>query len=1298
MEFKLFDFNVCNKKKYLEHDSDESNGEFRPNKDNSAFVIQMFGINKEGQTASIMIEDYHPFFYLKVKNTWGQTKKNAFIQHLKSKLGTYYEDSIVSCKLLDRGIYYMFDNNKKHRFIELKFKSMSAFNKTKNLWYDGNREDRKLIPNGYRFVHNDDITYIELYEAHIPPLLRFFHITEISPSGWISLETNKIQIIQQKTTNCTYEILIESKYITPLNKDDMVPYKIMSFDIEASSSHGDFPVPIKSYKKLATNIIDYLNGKDLTKQSCINILRNIIKSAFGFEKMDEIDLVYPKEPITDIENLLVRTEKWLLSKVKDAKNSDEYLIETMFENANKHMFVKDDDKNNENNENDDSDDDSDEGEFIEEISSKKVTLYQSRRITHDTNKTIVDILCNDTIQREDKMNELIRTLRNYFPPLEGDKVTFIGSTFITYGTNKPYLENCIVLNSCDRLLSENTQIETYDNERDVLTAWSNLMQRENPDIIIGYNIFGFDYEFMFRRSQELNCVEEFLQLSRNNDEICGSTNYDNPDKIDIERSSTTLASGTYELSIIKMNGRLQIDMLNWYRRTQNLDSYKLDYVSGYFIGDIISSFKHIDSITRCHTKNMTGLQIDSYIHFEEVNHSSNYYKDGQKFKVVNMSLSEGWFDVDGIENPQGKIIRWGLAKDDVTPKDIFRMTNEGPSSRSIIAKYCIQDCNLVHHLFRKSDVITALVEMANLCSIPMSFVVFRGQGIKLTSFMAKECRKVGILMPTIDKGPEDDAYDGAVVLDPKTGMHFTPSPVGDFASLYPTIQQSENVCRSTKVWVKKYDLANNLIEEIGEKDKNGNFKYDNIPGFEYVDITCNSYKYIKEPSKPKSRPKKVHMGYNVCRYVQPFYVDGKLQTGIVPSILTKLLKQRKDTRNMQKKTEDQFMWNVLEQRQLSYKGTANSLYGQFGSKSSTFYDIDIAASTTSTGRLLLTFAKRIIEECYSNITMTTSDGANLLVNAEYIYGDTDSVFFKLNLTYVETGENVSKDKELEYTIELSQIVCHTVSEVLKQPHDFEYEKTFYPLCLLSKKKYSAIEYNYDPKKGKKKDMGNVSKRRDNAPIVKDVYGGVMEILMKEQNIKKSIDYVHTCLDNLINGKIPIEKLIITKSLRSFYKNPLSISHKVLADRIGQREPGNKPASGDRIPYVFIVKKEVKGKKMLQGEKIETPTFIQENNLQIDYSYYITNQIMRPLLQLYGLMLKDIWMSMKPPKRAKVTKLEQEINKIKDETEDSKKCDKKISKIKDKEVRELIFEDYLRTSSNLKNGNQAISNFFKTNKK
>ena len=212
---------------------------------------------------------------------------------------------------------------------------------------------------------------------------------------------------------------------------------------------------------------------------------------------------------------------------------------------------------------------------------EKTYIHTSQNYKNE-DSTIVDIMCDKKFEREGKITELIRSLRNHFPALEGDKVTFIGSTFMRNGDKEPYLNHCIVLNSCDAVPVVNSQIETYNTEKEVLLAWTRLMQRENPDIIIGYNIFSFDYEFMFRRAQELCCVEDFLKLSRNNGEVCATVDYKNSSKIDIDRSSTTLASGTYELAIIKMNGRLQVDMLNWFRRTENLTSYKLDYVGSHF--------------------------------------------------------------------------------------------------------------------------------------------------------------------------------------------------------------------------------------------------------------------------------------------------------------------------------------------------------------------------------------------------------------------------------------------------------------------------------------------------------------------------------------------------------------------------------------------------------------------------------------------------------------------------------------------------------------------------------------------
>ena len=100
-------------------------------------------------------------------------------------------------------------------------------------------------------------------------------------------------------------------------------------------------------------------------------------------------------------------------------------------------------------------------------------------------------------------------------------------------------------------------------------------------------------------------------------------------------------------------------------------------------------------------------------------------------------------------------------------------------------------------------------------------------------------------------------------------------------------------------------------------------------------------------------------------------------------------------------------------------------------------------------------------------------------------------------------------------------------------------------------------------------MGIVLKRRDNANIVKKIYGGIIDILLNKQDLQESIKFLNDELsDFFINGITSINDLIITKSLKS-YKDPTKIAHKVLADRIGSRDPGNKPMANDRVPYVYI---------------------------------------------------------------------------------------------------------------------------------
>ena len=1632
--FRLFDFNVYDDGSYA---SDKT------------FVIQMFGVDEKGKKLCAYVDDYKPFFYIKAHDDWTNKDMELWVRTLDEK----YRNYIIKKKLVEHHKLYGFSGGRKHKFVRLEFENTSAMSQFKNLWFTKNKYDERVREN---LIHNG--VELELYESNIPPLLRYFHVNEIAPSGWISYKSNKVIKAKEgeKKTSCDHEITCSYKSIVPEpTKETIVPFNICSFDIEASSSHGDFPLPKKTYKRLASNIVDiFIKQRKYSNSELMSpIFRRCIMKAFRYDNIDEdIDVVYPKKPIKkdDLEKIIHLYLQVPMNKIcpdNDEAMQELLSIQDMFEEVHSQ---KEQESNT-------MDSDVQGNQEIDEgnvQSWKKKFGYKKNKVKGNVN--IVEYLLEDSHTREEQLNALDLLLLSKLPPLEGDKVTFIGSTFMNYGEKEPNKNHCIVLGDCDEV--KGAEIVCVDNEKQVLLEWTKVIQRENPDIIIGYNIFGFDYEFMFQRSKETGCVSEFLKLSRDRDHISKKDTKGFESDIQIMNTKVMLASGEYDLRYYNMLGRLQIDMYTYFRRDFNLSSYKLDDVAGQFINDSIKKVEcttdaNGNDITKLYSKNLMGLHVDDFIHIELSSFTSDYFKDGKKFKVVdieyNVEVEEkgktNKYNVIVIDDHQdidkSKKLNWGMAKDDVTPQDIFRLADEGPRGRAIVAKYCIQDCNLVHHLMNKIDVITGYMEMANICSVPISFLVFRGQGIKLTSYVAKKCREKDTLMPDLEKPRFASGYEGAIVLPPKCKMYMdNPVACVDYSSLYPSSMISQNYSHDSKVWSKEFDLDGNLIPEKtkGEQDENGKFIYDELPGYQYIDIEFDTFEYRR--STPTSRAEKIKVGSKKCRWAQ--LPDN--QKSIMPSILEELLKARKDTRKMIKTEKDPFMQNILDKRQLGYKVTANSLYGQCGARTSTFYEQDVAASTTATGRMMIIYGRRMIEEVYGDRVYESAIHGPVKCNAEYVYGDsvaeytpvyaridgieelctisqlaakygnnnwvqckeegkqtkefcelqnhvetwtekgwtrlyrvirhtlashknmvrvlthtgvvdvtddhslllpdaseispkdihvgdellhhpmplvsevsdkftvkqarimgfffgdgscgsyecasstkhtwalnnasldllneyeqlcieaypeldwtimdtldssgvyklsprgkaygdicrfvemyrdlmysnkskiipnnimrsskevrqafwdgmydadgdkdqhgyvridqksqlsashicwlansldwktslntrddksdiyrvtmtkstqrkhphkikkmynihydgfvydlttenhhfaagvgnlivhnTDSVFFTFNLENPETGEKIRGKPALEATIEIAQDAADLCTRYLKPPMKLEYEKTLMPFILLSKKRYVGILYEEDPNVGYLKFMGLSLKRRDSCDYLKDVYGGILNILMKEggsNNLRDAIEYLNQSLMNLIDGKVSMDKLTITKALRSDYKNPQQIAHRVLADRIGERDPGNKPRPGDRMRFVFVVNDKPKA---LQGDKIETPDYIIDNKVSIDYTHYITNQLMKPLQQLFGLAVEDIWTMQK--KMSAIKMYRKDVAKLEDECGgDLELFMKKREKVSSAKIKVLLFDKILQMIYNRKNRIQTLDAFFKsTNKK
>ena len=449
----------------------------------------------------------------------------------------------------------------------------------------------------------------------------------------------------------------------------------------------------------------------------------------------------------------------------------------------------------------------------------------------------------------------------------------------------------------------------------------------------------------------------------------------------------------------------------------------------------------------------------------------------------------------------------------------------------------------------------------------------------------------------VENPPPREGYEGAIVLDPKPGIYLDdPISVLDYASLYPSSIIEKNLSHETLIEDPKY-LQYVDYETI---------EYDN---YEYVEKGKAIKKVINEEKKKM-----------VCHFKKR--EEGK-PLGIIPTVLNHLLTQRSKAKKMLKNEPNEFKKRVWDGLQLAYKVTANSVYGQMGARTSPIYKNKIAACTTSIGRTRIDDASR-------GVVMWAKERG--VPEPEVIYGDTDSVFVRFSR--VKDGKTLVGKEALKWCIQCGDESGQWITKhIMKEPQVLEYEKTFSPFILISKKRYIGDKYEFNTDKCSRTSMGIVMKRRDNAPIVKHVFGNMIEKIMVEKDFEGAISWIKDTLQDIRGGKLHMNEYIITKSLRGYYKNPGQIAHKVLADRIAIRDPGNKPKASERIPFVYFKlpkerteeiihlkngKTRTKKKKVLQGEKIELPSYVLEKGLDLDYEHYIQNQVKNPVKQVLEL--------------------------------------------------------------------------------
>jgi DNA polymerase elongation subunit (family B) len=1086
------------------------------------FVIHLFGATETGQPLRCDVTGFRPTVYLRLPEDQTSAAAQAIQDYIRDQLASQHISfSELTITRVTKKIFYGFTAKTFYPFLQIDVPSLRLFRTLRSMFLDENLNPMTKRTLGGPLRGKK----VEVFEANLDPMLRFLHVQNIQPCGWVRVKDGMNAI----TSDDGAPIILECDYeqIVPTQGPRVsAPFLTASWDIECLSLTGDFPVAKRTWSKAAKELLKLAtSGEDVVDMIGRNISNTQYPPDTIVKGMTPIYVTFRKGMTRDMVAMTLTKAVESFGSVLQLADGQE-AMETLLE------------------------------------------------------KTLHRLLA-----------------------LAGDPVIQIGTT-LTRGTKETTERHLFVFPDCDPI--DDIEVHAYPTEAAMIMAWFDWMIERNPDILIGYNVFGFDESYVWARAEELKLVKENASFHGMNRlmELSGELKLE-------EKFLSSSAMGDNRMYIWTTQGRLQIDLFHYIKRNNVLPSYKLDEVTKHFMSGKLKKQSY-DAATSVLSLEVSGAIKDiragrAITLLDETGETVS-----QKLVIASIQGStlqiECELDEDALLEMEDAT-KWVVVKDDVSPQDIFRLHREGAAGRAVVGKYCLQDCDLVIDLYKKLETFNNSMSMANVCSVPVSYIFTRGQGIKIESLMFKYCRELNIVIPVLPVPTQggDDSYEGAIVLDPQPGFYAT-SPIGvcDFASLYPSTIVSENISHDSLLWVKDFTDDGELITHQW-----GSEAYEECDGYAFTDI---EYDIIRpDPSDGRKHPRKIKCGRRICRFAQP--LDGSKST--LPQITTWLLTARSAKKKEMKAEKDPERYALLDAEQLAYKLTGNSLYGQLGSGTFKIRLQALAASVTAYGRKQILFAKAAIEQFYGPERKLKNCSANVM------YGDTDSLFVEFNVRNPQTGERLEGREARQATIDMTDEAGHFITNVLAAPHDFEFDKAFDPFLMFSKKRYAGNMYEENADDYVHKYMGIALKRRDNAPIVKTIFGGAMKMLLDKRDVIGAFQFVKDKCLELVDGKVSLGQLTVTKSLRADYADPARIAHKALADRITLRDPGNAPAAGDRIGYVYISAKAGQEASKLQGERIETPIFIKEHQLIPDYRHYIEHQLQNPISQAFGLLLEQI---------------------------------------------------------------------------
>jgi DNA polymerase I len=218
-----------------------------------------------------------------------------------------------------------------------------------------------------------------------------------------------------------------------------------------------------------------------------------------------------------------------------------------------------------------------------------------------------------------------------------------------------------------------------------------------------------------------------------------------------------------------------------------------------------------------------------------------------------------------------------------------------------------------------------------------------------------------------------------------------------------------------------------------------------------------------------------------------------------------------------------------------------------------------------------------------------------------IYADTDSVMVGLKTT------------DAQEALKIGGEICEIINNEIHHILELKIESVFKALLILSKKRYAG--WNFEPMENGLEESiitkGIETVRRDWCDLVSETLSEVLETILKEQDIKKSVKIVKDKIDQIRAGKMDIDKLVVTKSISKSLKSYKGVQpHIETVKKMQSRDPASAPGVGDRVGFVIV-----KGLEMI-SKRAEDPEYVKQRGLKIDSKYYIESQLLPPLERVF----------------------------------------------------------------------------------